>query len=192
VMLEIRNANQSKEDRDAKKEPPELTDDDAKKIGKFEGVADLKAKIKENIGKEKEVRARDKKRAEMIEVLVSALKVSVPEVLIQSELNKMFAQFSGDVQRMGLKPEDYLKQINKTEQDLFKEWRVDAEKSAKLELLLDRVAEEEKLLPEEEKIKREVEHLTLHYKDAEPERIRTYVENMLRNDMVFEFLEGQK
>jgi FKBP-type peptidyl-prolyl cis-trans isomerase (trigger factor) len=192
VVLQIRTANQSKEDREAKKEPPELTDSDVEKLGKFSSVIDLRAKIKENIAKEKENKLRDKKRAATIDNLVSSTKINVPDVLIQSELSRMFSQFSADVERMGLKPELYLKQIKKTEEDLFKEWRLDAEKSAKLQLIIDKIADIEKIQPEESKIEREIEHLMLHYKNADKDKVRSYVETVLTNDMVFLFLESVK
>lgn len=191
VLLEIRKANQPKEDKDASKEPVELTDEDAKRITGLQTLSELKTRIKENISKEKEVRAKNKKRAEIIDKLLSSTSLDVPEVLIQSELNKMFAQFSSDVERMGRKVEDYLKDIKKSQDELLKEWRVDAEKSAKLQLLIDKVAVKEGLQLDEEKVKREVEHLLAHYKDADPSRVRTYVETILMNEQVFELLEKE-
>jgi FKBP-type peptidyl-prolyl cis-trans isomerase (trigger factor) len=196
VITQIRLANLTEEERKnnppAGGEAPALTDEMAQKIGNFKTVTELREKIRENIGKEKEIRAKDKKRAEIIEEIIKQTQVVLPEVLVENELARMLAQFAGDIERMGLKTEDYLARLKKTEDDLKKEWRTDAEKRAKLQLILNKIADEEKLVPEEEKVTREIEHLSLHYKDADPERLRNYVETTLTNEKVFELLENQK
>lgn len=192
VLTQIRLANLPDEERKEKKDAPALTDEMAQKIGNFKNVAELREKIKENIGKEKEIRAKDKKRAELIEEIIKQTEIDLPEVLVESELARMLAQFAGDIEKMGLKTEDYLARLKKTEDDLKKEWRTDAEKRAKFQLILNKIATEEKIVPEEEKVTREIEHLALHYKDADPQRLRDYVLTTLANEKVFEVLENQK
>ncbi|MFC1775564.1 hypothetical protein ACFLY0_01860, partial [Patescibacteria group bacterium] len=85
-----------------------------------------------------------------------------------------------------------IKHIKKTEEDLKKEWRTDAEKRAKTQLVLNKIAVEEKIVPEKEKIDHEVKHLMEHYKDADENAARSYVETILTNELVFQFLEGGK
>jgi len=85
-----------------------------------------------------------------------------------------------------------LKHLKKNEEELKIEWRPDAEKRAKLQLVLNKIADVEKIVPEKEKIERDVENLKNMYKDASEERIRTYVETVLTNEKVFEFLESQQ
>jgi FKBP-type peptidyl-prolyl cis-trans isomerase (trigger factor) len=84
----------------------------------------------------------------------------------------------------------YLKQINKTESDIQKEWRESAIKRAKLELILKHIARKEKIEPKAEDIKKEVDHIMSHHKTADRFKARMYVENSMVNQMVFEFLEG--
>ena len=96
-----------------------------------------------------------------------------------------------DITQMGLKFEDYFKHLNKTKEVLRKEFRTDAEKKAKLALILSEIAKVEKIVAEEDKIVKEVEHLLEHYKDADPERARAHAENVLTNEKIFQFLESQ-
>ena len=49
----------------------------------------------------------------------------------------------------------------------------------------------ENLKPDEEKVKKEVEHLSIHHKDTPKDRIRTYVETVLLNEKVLDFLTSQ-
>ena len=95
-----------------------------------------------------------------------------------------------DIAQMGLKFEDYLKQINKTVDDLKKEFTPDAEKKAKLAILLNEIAKTEKIVVNEEQLAKEVTAILEHYKDADPERARMHAENVLINEQIFQFLEN--
>lgn len=104
----------------------------------------------------------------------------------------MFAQFEGDVQQVGLKIDDYLKHIKKTPEDLRKDWQPDAEKRAKLNLILGEIAKQEKIIADKEAVDREVEFLTKNYKDVDPLRARLYTEHMMTMEKTVKFLEEQK
>jgi len=153
---------------------------------------DFKNKIKEGIQKEKEFKAKDKKRMAIIENILADTKVTLPKVMIESELRKMHAQFEDDITRAGLKVEDYLKHLKKTPEDLKKEWAPDAEKRAKVQVIITKIALDEKIEADKEVVKKEVENLLKTYKDATEDRTRAYVEMMLTNEKVFEWLENQK
>ena len=73
-----------------------------------------------------------------------------------------------------------------------KEWAVTAEKRAKSQIILNEIAKVEGIVPEEEVVKKEMETILTHYKDAERFRVRMYVETFLVNEKVFQFLEEQK
>lgn len=171
---------------------PEINDEFVKKLGDFKDVTDFRSKLKINIAKEKEIHAKDKKRGEMLEKLVSETKIEMPKLVVQSELEKMEGQFKGDIAQMGLQPDEYLKHIKKTWEDLRKEWYPDAEKRAKTQLILQKISLEEKIEPNKEQMEKEIKHLIERYKGADPERVKAYVEMVLVNDAVIKFLENQK
>ena len=116
----------------------------------------------------------------------------MPKVLVENELDKMEGQFKSDIAGMGLQPEDYLKHIKKTWSDLRAEWRPDAEKRAKIQIVLQKISLEEKLEPSKSDMEKEIKTLTDQYKDADPERVKAYVEMILSNEMVIRFLENHK
>ena len=53
------------------------------------------------------------KRASIAEKIIEKTQIVLPKVLVDQELEKMLAQFKGDVANMGLKFEDYLAQLKK-------------------------------------------------------------------------------
>ena len=172
-------------------ELPEFNDDFVKALGPFENVEDFKIKLKENIKLEKENQVKEKTRLKIIEGIIEATSIDTPEILIEAELNKIMYKMESDITAMGLKFEDYLKHLNKTTEDLKKEFRNDAEKKAKLGLVLNEIAKTEKIEADKEAVAQEVAHILEHYKDADPNRAEMHAENVLTNEKIFQFLESQ-
>lgn len=168
---------------------PEFKLPDYKKIAK-ETKVETEEKVTASGGAP--LKAVEKKRLAIIEKLVKETEILVPKILLESELAKMMGQFKDDVMRAGLKWEDYLKQIKKTEQDIEKEWKDQALARAKADLIVGKIAIEEKIEPTEAELEHETQHLLEHYKDADPLRVRVYVYTMMRNEKVLEFLERLK
>ncbi len=178
---------------------PELTDDIAKSFGDFKDAADMRAKVKEGMMLDKKRTQREERRMAVIEALVNDTKIALPDVLIEAELDKIIAQFEHDLARMGLTPKDYLARINKDEAAIRADFRGDAEKRAKIQLILSDIGMKENLLPTKEEISHEVDHLLAHHPpheghdDArERESAALYVTTILTNEKVLKFLEEQK
>lgn len=175
----------------SKEELPELNDEFVQALGPFKDVEDFKSKLKDNIKLEKANQFREKNRLKIIEEVIDKSKIDLPELLINSEVEKILYRMESDISQMGLKFEDYLKHLNKTVDDLKKDFRNDGEKKAKLSLVLHKIAEVEKIVADEEILEKEIAHILEHYKDADPERVRAHADNVLTNEKVFVFLENQ-
>lgn len=170
---------------------PSFDDEFAKSFGDFKTANELREKITNNLKKEKEIAERDKLRLAIAEEIISHSEGEMPEVLIESEMDKILYRLKSDIANMGFKFDDYLVQIKKTEDDLRKEWRPDAEKRAKLQIIIHTISEKEKLTPSKEEIDSEVKNIMETYKEADPTRAQAYVEQILENEKVFSFLEKQ-
>ena len=183
------HVHETKAPEGAIEELPPFNDDFVQALGPFKNVADFTEKLKENIKLEKENQLKEKTRLKIVEKIIEDLKVELPEILVEVELNNILYRMESDITAMGLKFEDYLKHLNKTIEDLRKEFRNDAEKKAKLALVLNKIAEKEKLTADKAQVEQEVAQILEHYKDADPERAQMHAENVLTNEKVFQFLE---
>ncbi len=170
---------------------PELNDEFAKVLG-FENVEAFKTEITKNLVEEKSQKNVQKKRAEMIENIISESKVDMPEILIEEELERMMAQFRADIKSMGMEPENYLTEIKKSEEDLKKEWRDDAEKRAKMNFIIPRIAVEEKIKPDMHEVDHQVKHILEHHPEINPQDAKIYYTQIALNQEVFKFLEELK
>ncbi len=174
---------------------PELTDDYVKELGQpgqFADVADFKAKIREHLELEKEREATAAHRGTITDQIIEATEIVVPQILIDSEMNQMFAQMEEDLKRNNLKMDDYLSHIKKTKEDLIKEWTPAAEKRAKLQLVLNEIAKAEDITPDEKELDEQVNQLMEQYQDADKARVQVYVASVMQNEAVMKMLEAQK
>lgn len=173
------------------KELPEVNMDFIKKFGNFKDVQAFREKTKEGLIEHKKVENKEKRRGAIAEALITEAKFEVPELIVTSELDTMMNQFKSDIEKNGLTFNNYLASIKKKEDDIRKEWRESAERRARLELILKHIAREEKISPAEEEVKKEVDNIISIHKTADRFSARMYVENMMKNKMVLEFLEKQ-
>lgn len=172
---------------------PALTDEFAQSFGDgFKTVADLTAKVGENLKLEKEQKVREKRRTAIMEKLIAETKVELPEALVEGELNNMLAQMRADITRFGGTWEEYLVHTKKTEDDIKKDWRTDAEKRAISQLVLHKIAEAEKLTATDEEIEVELVRLLATVQDADENRAKSYLYQALTNEKVLKFLEESK
>lgn len=175
---------------DTKPELPEITDEFVKTLGDFKDVADFKAKLKDGIRIEKTKEEHDKRRMKFLEEVTEKTKITLPRILIDGELDRMTAQFEGNVARAGGTLDDYLKQTGKTREDIRKEWEDDAQKRVLAQLALNKMVSEEKIEIPEEELTKEVDALKQVYATADPFQLRAYVQTMLSNERLFKKFEG--
>lgn len=171
---------------------PELTDELVKTFGQpgqFEGVEDFKTKIREHLSIEKAREVDSAHRAKITDAIIEKTTLELPQVMIDAELNQMFAQMEDDLTRAQLNMDDYLEHIKKTREDLAKEWTPAAEKRAKLQLILNQIAVAEEIHADTALLDTEVDRLMEQYKDADEARVRTYISSVLTNEATMKKLE---
>lgn len=170
----------------------ELTDESVKKLGGFENLEAFKQKLREDLLTDKKSKAKDKKMLEIIEAVIAKTPIALPAVLIEQELDQLESEFEYDLKRMGKTLEDYLKNANRTREDLKKDWKGNAEKRAKFELIFPRIVKEENLTVPREEVEKETKHLLEHQPDAQHETAKLYMERVLLRQKVLRFLAEQK
>jgi trigger factor len=172
---------------------PELTDEYVKTLGKpgqFESVADFKQKIREHLTIQKAQDVDSLHRAKITDAVIAESTLELPQIMIDAEINQMFAQMENDLERAQLKMDDYLGHIKKTREDLKKEWAPSAEKRAKLQLVLNEIAKREKIEADTSLVDMQTDALLAQYKDADVKRVRVYVSSVLTNEAVLKKLEA--
>ncbi len=178
-------------------EKPPLDDAFAKQAGKFTNMNDLRDQVGKNIKLEKEQKEQQRWELEIVDKIITASEFGpIPEVLKQSELDKMMRELEYDVTQQGMKFEDYLQSIKKAKDDLRKELEPKAIKRIQTALLLREIADKENITVDDAEIEKEITEQQEQYKENKEvldkinsDEYREYLRNMKRGRKVFAFLE---
>jgi len=178
------------------REIPELSDDFAKSLGRFETLMDLRKSVSEGMLAEEEQKAREKRRTEILDAVVSVSKADLPAVFVESELRRMISEFSQQVLMTGLEFSEYLSRIGKTEDDLSAEWRPQAEKRLLSQLALEHIAADRGAEVSSQEVEAEMNRVLAYAKsvkqtekDLDLPAIYATVRERIRNEKTLEILE---
>lgn len=159
-------------------EMPPLDDELAKAVSQNQTLDELKADIRKRLQAAAEARIKRETGNDIVERLVASHDFPLPEVLVEREVDGMVSDGASMAARMGMSFDDYLKAVNKTEDDLRKEYRPDAERRVKGTLILESIAKAENITATPADIQSELQSLARQY--GQPvDRIRQALGNNL-------------
>lgn len=171
-----------------KEKMPELTDEMVAKFGPFKTVDEFKAKLKESLGQDKELQAKEARREEIMRSIVEHAKVEIPELLVDEEWYAFEERRNAELEAAKLTLEDYLKQTNKAEKDLEKEERALIIERIKTSMVFREIQKKENIEPSEKEIQTNIAYLKLRYPDRDEPWLRQTAEALLIQEKIFALL----
>ena len=176
-----------------KKELPKLDDEFAKDVSEFDTLEELKNSIKEKIQNENDSRAKYELEENAIKTVCENTPIDIPSAMIENEIENMMQDIKVRLSYQGLNIEQYLKMINKTEEDMRNEFKEQAERAVKSRLVLEAVAKAEKIENSEEEIAEKIKEMAKNYGKKEEEvlkneQLRKYVEENMKTEKAIKFI----
>jgi len=176
---------------------PELNEDFAKELGaEFTSVDEVKKRIREGMEAEKKHRAEHEAKDKLVAELVKRNDFAVPESLVEHQIDVRLERGLRALAAQGMRAEDLKKMdLNR----LRAGQRDQAVQEVKSSLLLDKIADEEKIEVSDEEIDKEIEGLAQQSKQT-PEAIRARltrdgaldrIRARIRNEKTLNFLYHQ-
>lgn len=181
---------------------PELNDEFAKSLGSFSSLDDLKAQIRVGLTQEKEMKEEERIRTELLKLIVAASKIAVPGRMIETQLDAMMQSLDGRLHAQGMELGPYLAHMKKTQEELRKEWRAQAETQVKMLLAMHEIAKAEQIVVTDQEAQEVLEaelqsflagrqHMTPEdLQKIDTERLKSKIYSDLLNKKVFEFLQS--
>ena len=164
---------------------PELDDDFAKdtNIPNVETVEDLKKTVTERLETAKKANAENAADEKLFELVADNTKIDMPDVLVDDEANNEVQQMAAQIQQYGISFSQYLKMMGKTVDELKAEYRENAEKSVKLRLTLNKIAEVEKFEATDDDVNEQLQELSVQY-GMDVEKIKTLIDvELIKQDV---------
>ena len=137
-----------------RKELPEVDDEWAKSLGDdFESVDTLRTKVREDLEKRSAYESDQKLRAEVMRKLLEAHKFEVPQSLVEHQTSHRLQSIVRDMIGRGIDPRS--RDVNW--EGAREEMKVQAEEDVRASMLLEQIAEEEKIEVSDEEIEAEID-----------------------------------
>lgn len=173
-------------------ERPTVTLGDYKKT-----LSDLNAsKKKENIwvpGKnEKKPEEKPTKPTldEVLMALYTAVKVEIPNLLLEQEVNRLLSDLIDQTKKLGLTVEQYLASTGRTSETVHKEYEEQAKRTITLEFSLEEIADKEGVLVSDDDIDTVIKTAKTDEERASLEKQRYYLASVLRRQKTLDFLSA--
>ncbi len=161
------------------KESPEIDDELAKDVSEFDTLEELKADIKERLTKQKEEEARIEVEDKIVEAACDNAKVDIPEAMIENQIDMNMNDFAHRLSYQGLDLEKYLELTKSNLEDFRNQFRDNAERFVKADLVLEAIGEKENIEVSEDDIEEELLTLSKQY-GQEVDKLR---QNLTDDDM---------
>ena len=145
-----------------KKIQPELTDEFAKELGEYHGIEDFKQQLKDHLANDKKRRLEGETRDKIVEALITKYQFPVPESLVQQQVDARLDRGLRALAQQGMRTEDMRKLDFNRLRDAQRDSALNEVKGS---LLLDRIANEEKVEVADAEVDRELELLSLQMRE---------------------------
>jgi trigger factor len=140
------------------KKLPELNDDFAKDVSDATSLDELKEKVRDGLEHERDHRQKDLQREKILAELVKLHDFPVPESLVEHQMDVRLERVVRSLAQQGVDP----RAVNVDWVSLRKRQEERARDDVKAELVIDRIASEDKIDVTEEELQHELEHMASH------------------------------
>jgi trigger factor len=164
------------------KESPELNDEFAQRFGDYKTLDELKAKLHEDLEKQKRDQAQEQMREKLLEWLEDNNEFELPQSLIERQLQIRVQRLVRDLSRQGINPQRLDVDWGKIREDQQQQ----AMRDVKGSLILEHIAEKENISVSEQEIESEIEKIA-----GETNRPKEKVKEVLSRDSGLERLRSQ-
>ena len=157
-----------------RKELPALDDEFAKDVSEFDTLEELKKDLAEKMAAEKKDQADSKMENDLLEQAVKNMTVEIPTVMFEEKAQDMVEEFGYRLRTQGMDMDMYMKYTGTTPEALTAQFMPQAEAQVRTTLLLEKIADAEKIEITEEDINGEYDRMVKDY-GMEPEKVKTIV-----------------
>ena len=176
-----------------KKELPELDDEFAKDVSEFDTLKELEASIKEKLEEENKNKAKYETEDEAIKAVCDEVELEIPSGMIETEVDNMIKDIEARLSYQGLKLDQYLKMMNKKEDDLRLEFEDQAKISIKSRLVLEAIASDAKIEVSDEEIQEKIKEMATNYGRKEEDLVnndslKDYLVNNIKSEKTIKFI----
>ena len=142
---------------------PAKDDELAKDVSEFDTLDELRADLRKNLEKQQQEAADRAFESALLEKVAEAAKLELPAAMVEDEVNTELQNFDYQLRSQGMSLEQYSKMLGGDLSGFKNSIRPSAEKQVRLRVVLNAIAEAEKLEATEEDLNAEYQKLAEQY-----------------------------
>ncbi len=146
------------------KELPELNDEFASDVSEFETVAEYKESVKKKIAERKEKEANAQREDEAVKAVIDDAEMELPEKMVETQQRQIVNDFAQRLQYQGMNMQQYMQYTGNTVEQLMEQVKPQAIERIQSRLVLEAVADAEKLTASDEDVEAELQKMADQYK----------------------------
>jgi trigger factor len=170
---------------------PELDDDFAADASEFDTLEELRADIREKVGKALNSRSEEDFRIAAVDAAVDAATIEVPDDLVTARATERWERTERQLAQRGMDPDAFLRIQGKARDELIEESKPDAERELKREAVIAAIVEAEAIGVSDEEMVEALEHTAEHERTT-PEKLLERLRENGRDALVREDIGARK
>ena len=156
------------------RELPELNEEFVQKVSTFKTVDEYKADIRKNMEANAERRAVEAQRQAVLDKAVANMTIDLPPVMIENRVTQMINELDANLQTQGMKLEQYMAFSGVDMEKLRADYHEVAKKNVLMDIMLEQVANAEKLTVTQGELDFEINMMAQMYQTP-PKQIQKYL-----------------
>ena len=142
---------------------PEIDDEFVKDVSEYDTLEELKNATRERLEKYAKASAENQMQDAALVKVVEANEVEIPSVMVEDEMNRMMQELDQQLRYQGLTLNQYMEFTKKDIAEFREEIKPDAERQVKTRMILNGIAESEKIEVSEEEMEEELKVMAIQY-----------------------------
>ncbi len=165
-----------------KKELPVLDDEFASEVSEFDTLDEYKADLRKGLEEKKKKEAASENEDRVVEAVVANASMDIPEPMIESQVEGLVQDYARRMYSQGIAFDQYMEYTGMTKDSLKEQMRPQAVKRIETRLVLEAVAEAEKLEVTDERLEEEIQKMAEAYK-MEAEKLKEHMGDAEKKQM---------
>ena len=127
---------------------------------------------------------------EIMQAVLTSVQADIPGILVQQETDRLLAQTLDEIKKLGLTLDQYLSSTGKTPEAFRKDYEEKAKTDVKVELILQKIADAEKIAVEEKEVEEAIQKAKDEKERENLTRNRYLLASILRQQKTLDFLKN--
>ncbi|MBI4066160.1 hypothetical protein HY411_00435, partial [Candidatus Gottesmanbacteria bacterium] len=137
---------------------------------------------------DEEAKAKQMTLGELLEALLSVVTCTVPDILMENDVNRSLSDLIDQTKKLGLTVDQYLSSTGRTAEGIRKEYAQNARRTLTLEFTLETIADKESIFVSDDDLETAIKSAKTEEERASLTKERYYLASILRRQKTLDFL----